>query len=87
MTVPLIRLKKLKRYIILSSSYNIKQYIKHSSCFVVRRYELFTHCKLSNMKSKILPNCLKGKYGYHLGKFSNTSFVVFGAEEADLQYE
>ena len=23
------------------------------------------------------PKLLKGKYGYHLGEFSNTSFVVF----------
>ena len=28
--------------------------------------------KVSNIKSKILPNCLKGKYEYHLGEFSNT---------------
>ena len=35
------------------------------------------------MKSYILPNCLKGKYGYHLGEFSNTSFVVFGAERVN----
>ena len=28
------------------------------------------------MKSKILPNCLKRKYGYHLGKFSNTPFEL-----------
>ena len=35
------------------------------------------------MKKKILPNCLKGKYGYHLGESTscNTSFVVFGAEK------
>ena len=34
------------------------------------------------MKRKILPNCLKGEYGYHLEELSNigVSFVVFGAE-------
>ena len=36
--------------------------------------------ELSNMKRKILPNCLKGKYGYHLEQFSNILFAVFGAE-------
>ena len=30
---------------------------------------------------KVNSPCLKGKYGYHyLGEFSNTLFVVFGAE-------
>ena len=43
---------------------------------------MITHSKLSNMKSEVLPNCLKGKYGYSLGEFSNTSNVVFGAERA-----
>ena len=38
---------------------------------------MITHSKLSNMKSEILPNCLKGKYGYSLGEFNNTSNVVF----------
>ena len=32
-----------------------------------------------HIQRKSLPNCLKGKYGYHLGEFSNISFVVFGA--------
>ena len=32
------------------------------------------------MKSTILPNCLKEKYGYRLGEFNNTSFVMFGTE-------
>ena len=32
------------------------------------------------MKRKILPSCLKGKYGYHLEQFSNILFAVFGAE-------
>ena len=32
------------------------------------------------MKSKILLNCVKGKYGYHLGESSNTSVVLNGAE-------
>ena len=41
---------------------------------------MITHSKLSNVKCEILPNCLKGKYGYSLGEFSNTSNVVFGAE-------
>ena len=41
---------------------------------------MITHSKLFNMKSEVLPNCLKGKYGYSLGEFSNTSNVVFGAE-------
>ena len=44
---------------------------------------MITHCKLSNMKSEILPNCLKGKYGYSLGEFSNTSDVMFGAERVN----
>ena len=33
------------------------------------------------MKIIILPNCLKGKYGYHSGEFSNTSFVMFDGVE------
>ena len=47
------------------------------SCFVVRIKKLITHFKQSNMKRKILQNCLKRKYEYRLGEFSNLSFVVF----------
>ena len=32
------------------------------------------------MERKILPSCLKGKHGCHLGEFNNTSIVMFGAE-------
>ena len=42
--------------------------------------DLITHSKPSNMKSKFLPNCFKGKYGYYLGELDNMSNVVFGAE-------
>ena len=38
---------------------------------------------LCNMKRKILSKCLKGKYGYHLREFSDTSFIVFGAERVN----
>ena len=41
---------------------------------------MIMHSKLSIMKSEILPNCLKGKYGYSLGEFSNMSNVVVGAK-------
>ena len=40
------------------------------------------HCKLYITK-KILPNFLEGKCGCHLGEFSHTSFVVFGAEKVN----
>ena len=33
---------------------------------------------------EILPNCLKGKYGQHVGEFNNTSFVVFGVERVKI---
>ena len=36
--------------------------------------------KLSNVKNKLLLNCLKEKYRYHLGEFSNM-FVMFGADK------
>ena len=39
------------------------------------------------MKRKILSNCLKGKYGYHLREFSDTSFVVFGTERVKQTLE
>ena len=37
--------------------------------------------------SQILPNCLEGKYGYHLGEFSNTSFVMFGAGRVQFKFD
>ena len=44
----------------LSSPYII-QY-QYQINFVVKMEELITYCKLSIIKRKILPNCLKGKY-------------------------
>ena len=38
------------------------------------------YCKLSSIKSQILPNSLKEKYKYLLGESSNTSIVMFRAE-------
>ena len=35
------------------------------------------------MQNKILPTCLKGRCGYHLGEFSNRSFVLFGAKRTN----
>ena len=48
---------------------------------------MIADCKLSNMKTKNLPNCLKGKYGYHLGEFTSTSLFVFWAERAKRIFE
>ena len=36
--------------------------------------------KVSKMKNKILPICLRGNYGDSLGEFSNKSYGVVGAE-------
>ena len=36
------------------------------------------------MLNKILPNCLKEDYKYHLGDFNNKSFAVFGNERVNL---
>ena len=47
---------------------------------VIRIKKLNTHCKLWNMKRKILLNFLKGKYGHFLGEFSNT-LLCLGLEE------
>ena len=41
---------------------------------------MIIHRKLSKMKNKILPTCLKGNYGQSLGEFSNMSYGVVRAE-------
>ena len=46
----------------------------------MRNKELIKWIKLWKLKSQILPNCLYRKYGTQLGEFTNTSFVVLGAE-------
>ena len=52
----------------------------------MRNEELVKWNKLWKLKSQILPNCLHRKYGTQLGEFTNTSFVVFGAERVKLIY-
>ena len=37
------------------------------------------------MKRKIIAKHLKRKYRFHLGEFSNKSFVLFGAERVNYQ--
>ena len=41
---------------------------------------MIIHSNLSEIKSKILPTCLQGKYRHSLGEFSKTSYGVLGTE-------
>ena len=44
------------------------------------------HSNLSKMKNKIFATCLKGNNRDSLGKSSNTSYGVFGAETVKTDY-
>ena len=50
------------------------------SCLVIRIKQMIIHSNLSEIKSKILPTCLQGKYRHSLGEFSKTSYGVLRTE-------